>query len=247
MDPKPNQGPPKIIQLKIYQEGISPMIWRRVLVREDISLAELHGVFQTIMGWENIHLNKFIIYGRHLDAFYRTEMYLKDFCFRKGDKFLYEYNFYVPWNHQVRVEKIVSIEKDQGHPLCIAGKNACPPEEIQGISEFIEFSNIYRNDILYLLKILEIQKGLGYPYRPDVFNKSLINQRLKNKAYINLPKNDPLFPDRSDPYFSDAYWKKKDLFESVKMMYKCIKKRGLEAENGYEVLSLFLEETVCIK
>ena len=38
-------------QLKIHLVGISPHIYRRVLVRGDTSLAELHHVFQVAMGW----------------------------------------------------------------------------------------------------------------------------------------------------------------------------------------------------
>ena len=36
--------PRVILQLKIRLQGISPMIWRRVLVPESVSLRELHGV-----------------------------------------------------------------------------------------------------------------------------------------------------------------------------------------------------------
>ena len=37
-------------QLKIHLLGISPQICRRVLVRGDTTLAELHHVFQVVMG-----------------------------------------------------------------------------------------------------------------------------------------------------------------------------------------------------
>lgn len=40
-------------QLKIHRLGISPQISRRVLVRGDITLAELHHIFQVVMDWEN--------------------------------------------------------------------------------------------------------------------------------------------------------------------------------------------------
>ena len=47
---------PSIVQLKVRLLGISPMIWRRVLVPESVSLRELHGILQVSMGWEGIHL-----------------------------------------------------------------------------------------------------------------------------------------------------------------------------------------------
>jgi len=47
---------PNIFQLKIRLLGISPTIWRRVLVPSSMTLRELHGIIQVAMGWEGIHL-----------------------------------------------------------------------------------------------------------------------------------------------------------------------------------------------
>jgi hypothetical protein len=53
-----------IYQLKIVLTGISPMIWRRLLVRSSTTIAELHYIIQIAMGWEDEHLNRFHIYGK---------------------------------------------------------------------------------------------------------------------------------------------------------------------------------------
>ena len=45
-----------ILQLKMRLLGISPMIWRRVLVPASFTIQELHGVIQAAMGWEGLHL-----------------------------------------------------------------------------------------------------------------------------------------------------------------------------------------------
>ena len=39
----------RIVQLKVRLLGLSPMIWRRVLVPESVSLRELHGILQVSM------------------------------------------------------------------------------------------------------------------------------------------------------------------------------------------------------
>ena len=52
---RPEESTP-IVQLKVRLLGISPMIWRRVLVPESVSLRELHGILQMRMGWDGIHL-----------------------------------------------------------------------------------------------------------------------------------------------------------------------------------------------
>lgn len=46
-------------QFKIHLLGISPQISRYVLVRGDTTLAELHHIFQVVMGWENWPLHSF--------------------------------------------------------------------------------------------------------------------------------------------------------------------------------------------
>ncbi|SDX62078.1 pRiA4b ORF-3-like protein [Ruegeria halocynthiae] len=54
---------PQAYQLKVRLLGISPMIWRRVLVSESTTLRELHGILQVAMGWEGIHLFVFDIHA----------------------------------------------------------------------------------------------------------------------------------------------------------------------------------------
>ena len=44
-----------IYQLHIFILGISPMIWRRVQVRSDSTIADLHYIIQIAMGWTDSH------------------------------------------------------------------------------------------------------------------------------------------------------------------------------------------------
>src|SRR5713101_4322392 len=48
----PAEGADAIVQIKVWLLGISPMVWRRVLVPVSLTLRELHGVIQVAMGWE---------------------------------------------------------------------------------------------------------------------------------------------------------------------------------------------------
>jgi hypothetical protein len=58
-----NSSEPVVYQLKVVLLGISPMIWRRLLVKSDSTIADLHYTVQIAMGWEDIHLHHFIIHG----------------------------------------------------------------------------------------------------------------------------------------------------------------------------------------
>ena len=51
----------QIYQLRAVIRGISPMIWRRLLVRDDSTVAHLHEVLQIAFGWDEVHLNRFEI------------------------------------------------------------------------------------------------------------------------------------------------------------------------------------------
>src|SRR5271169_284894 len=53
-----------ILQLRAVLRGISPLIWRRLLVPSDTTIAQLHEVLQVAFGWEDMHLHRFEIRGR---------------------------------------------------------------------------------------------------------------------------------------------------------------------------------------
>jgi len=54
---------PVIYQLKVVLQGISPMIWRRLLIGGDSTIADLHYIVQIAMGWSDDHLHQFRIHG----------------------------------------------------------------------------------------------------------------------------------------------------------------------------------------
>ena len=54
----------QIYQLRVVLRNISPLIWRRLLVRSDSTVAALHQALQVAFGWDDEHLNRFEIRGR---------------------------------------------------------------------------------------------------------------------------------------------------------------------------------------
>jgi hypothetical protein len=51
----PHRAYPDIYQLRIVLQGISPLIWRRLLVQSDTTLAQLHLMLQILFEWSNEH------------------------------------------------------------------------------------------------------------------------------------------------------------------------------------------------
>ena len=132
-----------IVQLKVHLLGISPMIWRCVLVPASVSLQELHGILQVSMGWEGIHLYYFDIYAVHYGSFELStespDIALSCFRFREGGCFAYLYDMGDYWEHEVRVEKFLDRNPKKAYPVCIGGSEACPPEDCGGASGYLEW------------------------------------------------------------------------------------------------------------
>ena len=56
-------NPPVVHQMRVVLAGISPLVWRRLLVPAEISIADLHTVMQTAFGWSDQHLRRFTVHG----------------------------------------------------------------------------------------------------------------------------------------------------------------------------------------
>ena len=57
-------APTTIYQLKLTLLDTQPVVWRRLQVPGDVTLARLHHVFQVVMGWQESHLHQFLIDGK---------------------------------------------------------------------------------------------------------------------------------------------------------------------------------------
>jgi hypothetical protein len=46
---------PFVYQLRVVPRHGSPLIWRRLLVRGDSTIADVHATVQTVLGWSDEH------------------------------------------------------------------------------------------------------------------------------------------------------------------------------------------------
>lgn len=126
-----------MVQLKVWLLGISPMVWRRLLLPAGCTLRELHGVTQVAMGWEGIHLFQFRLraarYGSWELSAASPDVTLAALRLRRGARFAYEYDLNIPWRHEMRVEEDrLAAEPGTAYPACTGGGGACPPEDCGG-------------------------------------------------------------------------------------------------------------------
>ncbi len=126
---------PEIYQLKVRLLGISPMIWRRVLIPASTTLHELHGILQVAMGWEGIHLFLFDVHAVRYGSFElhaaNPDVQLQEFGFRENERFSYIYDMGDRWEHEVRVEAINPSPR-KSYPICIGGSLLLSAEDLSG-------------------------------------------------------------------------------------------------------------------
>ena len=200
-----NEGTvPTIYQLKVVLMGISPMIWRRLLVNGESTITDLHYILQIAMGWNDDHLNRFIIHGKHYGVYHSggisfsddpNAIRLIDFQLREREKFRYEYDFTDCWHHQLRVEAIQHPEHPLAVPVCIAGKRSAPPEDCGGPWAFLTKRQHY--SVGYALEVLaDIHQGGAETLRDrnvevrllqrwlslEQFDRNVVNRRLQQYA-----------------------------------------------------------------
>ena len=54
---------PSVYQLRVVVHGVSPLIWRQLLIPADTTIADLHAVLQVAFGWTGAHLHRFVVHG----------------------------------------------------------------------------------------------------------------------------------------------------------------------------------------
>jgi len=154
-----------VYQRKVALRAITPMIWRRLCVTSDTTIAQLHDVVQIAMGWEDRHLHQFRIHGKTY-GIYRAggiafadnphAVILADFKLRKGEQFVYEYDMDDYWQHDIRLEQVLPLDLHKRYPVCTDGDGGCPPEDCGGPWGYRELL-VERYSLLAMLQLQDDQ------------------------------------------------------------------------------------------
>ena len=140
----------EVYQLRIWIRKISPQIWRRLLVRSDSTIAELHDILQIVFDWADEHLHRFLIrrkpygIGRIGGIIFDDnprQVHLHDFHFRLKETWLYDYDLTDWWQHEIRLEQVLSFDPTKPYPICTAGKRRGPIENCDGPLAFMELQD----------------------------------------------------------------------------------------------------------
>lgn len=193
----------EVYQLRVYVRSVSPMVWRRLLVRSDSTIADLHHTLQTVMEWHDVYLHHFLIRGKRYGIVrigtwgfmdWADRVRLEQFNWRVNEKFLYEYNYYDEWQLVIRLEARLPLDSNKLYPRCSGGKRAAPPEECGGAWWFMELKDHYSpffilDRFVAILKDPDLEetrwdyadelRQLLYWLEVDRFDRRKVNRRLR--------------------------------------------------------------------
>jgi hypothetical protein len=179
----------QVFQLQITLVDSKPKIWRKILVKPDTLLVDLHRIIQTTMGWTNSHLHvfkdglyeyapkEFEVEGTKNSSTIKLNKILKN----EKQIILYKYDFGDGWKHEIKLEKIFEEDEKNQVPRCIDGKRNCPPEDCGGIWGYEDLLNIISDKKHEDYK--DTMTWLGEKFDPEYFNLTETNKLLKQKDF----------------------------------------------------------------
>jgi hypothetical protein len=142
-----------IYQLRMVLTGISPIIWRRLLVSSQTTIAQLHQYIQVSFDWSGEHWYRFRVHGKDYGIAYLVisfdddphQVPLSRFRLHPRESFRYEYDFTANWRVDIGLEEI--LPQDQRVlPVCVGGRAAAPGEEYAGALEYLHRLDRHRHE-----------------------------------------------------------------------------------------------------
>lgn len=173
-------------QLHVELEGVRPKVWRRLLVPVTIELPLLHVMLLWGTGWGGGHLHEFVFgdasYGpveplwELPDGVLDEEHVTLKAALGARKTFVYVYDYGDNWRHRVKIEKIVELDAPISLAVCVAGENACPPEDVGGAPGYEEFLAALADpgDPEHE----DLKEWIGGSFDPTAFDIDEVNKRL---------------------------------------------------------------------
>jgi len=178
----------QVFTIHIEVEHIVPKIWRRFVVYSDITLHELHGIIQAVMGWQNQHKYRFLMDGGV--TYMRSPFELHDPSSKptrlhslfdaSGGSMGYEYDMGDSWMHKVRIESLGTATAGVHYPICLGGARACPIEDsgsVDGYNECVEVVGSRPQDEEGRERLKWIRETAP-SWNPERFSLAIVNARI---------------------------------------------------------------------
>lgn len=190
-----------IATLDIVLSNIDIPITRQISISTEVTFARLARIIVACMGWKGYHDWKFLINGDEIytpdidsedgSRILANEVFLDQYSLEKGQIFEFTYNMSCGWKHMIKITEVREMQTEKQcergkvtfNPVLVAGKNACPPDEMSGGAK--EYN--------MMLKVLasrtpkttyeEYVECYGNDYNSYEFKPIMVNNLLKNFPY----------------------------------------------------------------
>lgn len=209
--------------LRISIEDTEPLIWRRLLVPEALSVEQFHLVVQAAFGWENRHLYGVQATDRRgkkrtitdpadtphdLGAEAPSGVVLSELVdpAKPGSAFDYDYDFGDNWTH--RVELLGAAELSGDDLVCLDGANRGPLEDSGGPFGYRRLMEVladqthpeYPDARSWVFQMT----GEFRPFDPTAFDPAAASQRLHMLSLQWWPQ--PLTEEERDEVLRPLLW-----------------------------------------
>src|ERR1019366_6214647 len=120
----------ELYQLRVVLRDVSPLVWRRLLISSETSIAQLYEILLRAFAWSGEHVHLFHIHGRDYgDSQYGGIVFSEDarqvrlsrLQLHDGERFRYEYDYTAGWVLNVLLERILPWEGKLILPICTGG------------------------------------------------------------------------------------------------------------------------------
>ena len=171
----------KALQIKVTLSDINPPIWRRILVKDDITLFLLSHIIQSCLDWDNSHMHEFTVNGMSIESGAERNIKISDLKLKTKSKIEYLYDFGDNWYHIIEIEKRSPIDTKQLYPFCIKAARACPPEDCGGSYGYVHLLDILEYGDKNSIEYEEQMEWIGEDFDPERANLKEINENIQER------------------------------------------------------------------
>ena len=185
--------------VRLDLDNARPPVWRRLRLASDLQLSQVHEVVQTAMGWSDMHLHHFQmgpdaknfrvvpfltpfdVEEGETDGTLETDVRLDQVIAKPGHRLFYEYDFGDSWHHTIKLEKVEPWVDGDPVAACVAGRRACPPEDVGGVPGYEEVLAALEGRVEPGQEewMAERLAWLPLGFDPDAFDTDDVNRALR--------------------------------------------------------------------
>jgi hypothetical protein len=196
----------KILEVKVIVRGVNFSVWRTIYMTDEIPMTKAARILVTAMGWLGFRDWEFHVGNHYVIAppddpndkeelsankRYANEVDLSEYNLKKGDKFTFSYGEDQPWVHDVVVDNVHEIERNNPKTATDKAKSVqnavilvgagCVPDDNWNSKEYDKIYDEWEKNG---------HKSSSLNFDPEKFDKENMNRLLRIHLYDDS-KMDP--------------------------------------------------------